>query len=653
MAQFAPVSRNSMPYSEILGPVSAISAALESKGVRFAIEGKAALLIELYTSVNLSKLQVLHEMLATQTPISNMIIDIWVDPSDSHKLRPIFPIVHWDGQDTSVFYGYAHRWSQMAASGDADSFPIRLNLRQAAPDTIQRTLYGPGHSTRVMRLPIRSAADQLVDYCATIVAADPLKRWRGFAGILNKDAIHLMGLILRTAASIPPAQRAAFSLGRWSTCTSHQTHRFPHGDYAKLAWELETILGWPEFVLWAAEEDRKGGHLGTETEVEEAWQKYSEFLKHILVALELCCLEALRGFSGLEEARRWLCRPSSPPAFSYWSLMAQFVPQASSPELHYCKILGPIWVIAKTFSQHRIRYAIEGEAALLTEIWTSDTPAGLFVYDEIAFRKEELRNMVIEIWIHPDDVDAVRPSLPGAYLPSQGSEGSASYMLYAPDWHSIGYGTVPQPWQLHLRFQHTRPDVEPKMLLEAGAGMDHVMVPIKTAAATLLDYFVTIVAANPLAHGDDFTHIPLATFDVHMMGLIIRTQLAYNELQSSDFSINFWRRALHDLARGGHLPRSEVHQYRMDEQEFLNAVYNIVTSNPFPPWAAAADFHFKHEHEHDLHKFFDEWRRYSQAIARFVAQYIPHRISTHRNQLQLPAPPGHSQGGSGHHVGDH
>lgn len=227
--------------------------------------------------------------------------------------------------------------------------------------------------------------------------------------------------------------------------------------------------------------------------------------------------------------------------------------------------------------------------------------------------------------------------------------------------------------------------------------MDHVMVPIKTAAATLLDYFVTIVAANPLAHGDDFTHIPLATFDVHMMGLIIRTQLAYNELQSSDFSINFWRRALHDLARGGHLPRSEVHQYRMDEQEFLNAVYNIVTSNPFPPWAAAADFHFKHEHEHDLHKFFDEWRRYSQAIARFVAvrsfpsrraiprdlrsgskrdfcdfdpfylrwprtradtslpaqQYIPHRISTHRNQLQLPAPPGHSQGGSGHHVGDH
>lgn len=105
--------------------------------------------------------------------------------------------------------------------------------------------------------------------------------------------------------------------------------------------------------------------------------------------------------------------------------------------------------------------ASAGEAALLTEIWTSDTPAGLFVYDEIAFRKEELRNMVrvrtrsrsksvradtpsqvIETWIHPDDIDAVRPSLPGAYLPSQGSEGSASYMLYAPDWHSIGYGTV-------------------------------------------------------------------------------------------------------------------------------------------------------------------------------------------------------------------
>lgn len=93
MAQFAPVSRNSMPYSEILGPVSAISAALESQGVRFAIEGahillqqmeyreltllhdagKAALLIELYTSVDLSKLQVLDEMLKTQTPISTMV----------------------------------------------------------------------------------------------------------------------------------------------------------------------------------------------------------------------------------------------------------------------------------------------------------------------------------------------------------------------------------------------------------------------------------------------------------------------------------------------------------------------------------------------------------------------------------------------------
>ncbi|BGP30446.1 hypothetical protein JCM10296v2_002201 [Rhodotorula toruloides] len=181
--------------------------------------------------------------------------------------------------------------------------------------------------------------------------------------------------------------------------------------------------------------------------------------------------------------------------------------------------------------------------------------------------------------------------------------------------------------------------------------MDHVMVPIETAAATLLDYFVTIVAANPLSHGDDFTHIPLATFDVHMMDLIIRTQLAYNQLRSSDFSINFWRRALHDLAHGGHLPRSEVHHYRMDEQEFLNAVYYIVASNPFPSWAAAADYHFKHEHEHDLPTFFHEWRRYSQAIALFVAQYIPHRISTHRNQLQLPAPPAHPHDGSGHHAG--
>lgn len=133
-----------------------------------------------------------------------------------------------------------------------------------------------------MRVPVRSAADQLVDYCATIVAADPLRRWRGFEDILSKDAVHLMGLILRTAASIPLAQRATFSLGRWSTCTSHQTHRFPHDDYSKFVWELETILGWPEFVLWAAEEDRKAGHLGTETEVEEAWQKYSDFLKHIL-----------------------------------------------------------------------------------------------------------------------------------------------------------------------------------------------------------------------------------------------------------------------------------------------------------------------------------------------------------------------------------
>uniref|UniRef100_A0A0K3CS54 FGENESH: predicted gene_17.54 protein n=1 Tax=Rhodotorula toruloides TaxID=5286 RepID=A0A0K3CS54_RHOTO len=243
MAQFAPVSRNSMPYSEILGPVSAISAALESQGVRFAIEGKAALLIELYTSVDLSKLQVLDEMLKTQTPISTMIIDIWVDPSESHRMRQLFPSLRWD-HATSAFYGFADRWSRMVTGGDA--------------------------------------ADQLVDYCATIVAADPLRRWRGFEDILSKDAVHLMGLILRTAASIPLAQRATFSLGRWSTCTSHQTHRFPHDDYSKFVWELETILGWPEFVLWAAEEDRKAGHLGTETEVEEAWQKYSDFLKHIL-----------------------------------------------------------------------------------------------------------------------------------------------------------------------------------------------------------------------------------------------------------------------------------------------------------------------------------------------------------------------------------
>ncbi|BGP68728.1 hypothetical protein NBRC10513v2_002063 [Rhodotorula toruloides] len=270
MAQFAPVSRNSMPYSEILGPVSAISAALESQGVRFAIEGKAALLIELYTSVDLSKLQVLDEMLKTQTPISTMIIDIWVDPSESHRMRQLFPSLRWD-HATSAFYGFADRWSRMVTGGD--SYLIAL---QTAPT------YFRCASISVILPQIQSAADQLVDYCATIVAADPLRRWRGFEDILSKDAVHLMGLILRTAASIPLAQRATFSLGRWSTCTSHQTHRFPHDDYSKFVWELETILGWPEFVLWAAEEDRKAGHLGTETEVEEAWQKYSDFLKHIL-----------------------------------------------------------------------------------------------------------------------------------------------------------------------------------------------------------------------------------------------------------------------------------------------------------------------------------------------------------------------------------
>ncbi|BGP30443.1 hypothetical protein JCM10296v2_002198 [Rhodotorula toruloides] len=281
MAHFAPVSRSSMPYSEILGPASAISAALESKGVRFAIEGKAALLIELYTSTDFSKLQVLHEMLATQTSISNMVIDIWVDPSESHRMHQLFPSLRWT-QDMSVFYGFANRWSRMVLGGDADSFPIRLNLRQSAPDTIKRTLYGPGHSTQLMRVPICSAADQLVDYCAAIVAADPLRRRHGFEDVLSKDAVHLMGLILKTAASIPLAQRATFSLSRWPTCTSRQTHRFPHGDYSRFIWELKTILDWPEFVLWAAEEDRKAGHLGTEMEVEEAWLKYSAFLKHIV-----------------------------------------------------------------------------------------------------------------------------------------------------------------------------------------------------------------------------------------------------------------------------------------------------------------------------------------------------------------------------------
>ncbi|EGU12730.1 Proteophosphoglycan ppg4 [Rhodotorula toruloides ATCC 204091] len=640
MAQFAPVSRNSMPYSEILGPVSAISAALESQGVRFAIEGKAALLIELYTSVDLSKLQVLDEMLKTQTPISTMIIDIWVDPSESHRMRQLFPSLRWD-HATSAFYGFADRWSRMVTGGDADLFPMRFHLRHPAPDTIVRTLCGPGHSTQVMRVPIRSAADQLVDYCATIVAADPLRRWRGFEDILSKDAVHLMGLILRTAASIPLAQRATFSLGRWSTCTSHQTHRFPHDDYSKFVWELETILGWPEFVLWAAEEDRKAGHLGTETEVEEAWQKYSDFLKHILGAL--LPRIALRGLSGVEEARRRPSPDSSPFLSLQHSIpMAQFVPQASSPELPYCQILGPIYHLGQTFDQHRVRYAVEGEAALLTEIWTSDTPAGLFVYDEIAFRTEELRSMVVELWLHPDDVGILRPFFPGTTLPPRGSEGSASHILYAYDWHTMGYGHgvnggAPHPWRLHLRFRHKEPDVVSKMLLKSGAGMDYVMVHIKTAAATLLDYFITIVAADPLAHGDDFTHIPLAASDIHMMGLIIRTQLAYNQLESSDFSINFWQRALRGLAHGGHLPRSGVDRHSMREQDFLNAVYNIVTHRAFAPWAAAADHHFRAEH--DLVTFLHAWLNYSHAIELFVAQYIPYRISTHRQPRQLPALP--------------
>ncbi|BGP23144.1 hypothetical protein JCM10295v2_002038 [Rhodotorula toruloides] len=78
MAQFAPVARNSMPYPEILGPISAVSAALQSRDLKVGCSklatqaevdhlretGKAALLTELYTAVELSRLQNLHEIVA-------------------------------------------------------------------------------------------------------------------------------------------------------------------------------------------------------------------------------------------------------------------------------------------------------------------------------------------------------------------------------------------------------------------------------------------------------------------------------------------------------------------------------------------------------------------------------------------------------------
>ncbi|BGP23145.1 hypothetical protein JCM10295v2_002039 [Rhodotorula toruloides] len=80
------------------------------------------------------------------------------------------------------------------------------------------------------------------------------------------------------------------------------------------------------------------------------------------------------------------------------------------------------------------------EVALLTEIWTSDTPAGLFVYDEIAFKREKLHDMVIDIWLDPADIDTLRPFFHGTVLPPRGSEGSAHHTLYAPNWHSMWYG---------------------------------------------------------------------------------------------------------------------------------------------------------------------------------------------------------------------
>jgi hypothetical protein len=160
-----------------------------------------------------------------------------------------------------------------------DVFPVRLHLRHGGPDTILRTLYGPRTATHGIHVPIRSAADHLVEYCAAIVEADPLAPKHKFEGILDKQAIHLMGLILRIAAAVRTDQRSEFSLSRWRTCAAQS---FPHEDYQKFAQELIDIIGWPEFALWAAKEDLNAGHHGTETQVEDAWFKYCDFLEHFL-----------------------------------------------------------------------------------------------------------------------------------------------------------------------------------------------------------------------------------------------------------------------------------------------------------------------------------------------------------------------------------
>ncbi|BGP23146.1 hypothetical protein Rt10032_c02g1097 [Rhodotorula toruloides] len=86
----------------------------------------------------------------------------------------------------------------------------------------------------------------------------------------------------------------------------------------------------------------------------------------------------------------------------------------------------------------------------------------------------------------------------------------------------------------------------------------------------------------------------------------------------------------------------------MDELEFLNAVYDIVTARGFSPWAAVADHHFKPVHG-DLKYALDEWLNYSHAIELFVAQYIPHRIGTLRRHI--PALPERPHCESEHHSG--
>ncbi|BGP30444.1 hypothetical protein JCM10296v2_002199 [Rhodotorula toruloides] len=267
--------------------------------------------------------------------------------------------------------------------------------------------------------------------------------------------------------------------------------------------------------------------------------------------------------------------------------MAHFPPQAGSPDVNPFQIIGAVYTLADIFNASGVRYAIEGQSALLTEIQCSNSPNHNLVYMELTHCNTSLHNMTIEAWVHTEDMHKLSACFPHVQLPGEGSPAHTTFFLRARTWTQFNAAwAVPLPFCVHLRFSHEVPDIIDPPLFHPGPGLSYVKVKLKTFAETLLDYLVAIVQADPASH-NDWAEIELAPHNVHLMGLIIRTQFAYDQLQSSDFSINLWRHALRCLVVNHHLPRS------LSMQVCLDAVRNVVSSPTFAPWAAAADTRFE------------------------------------------------------------